>query len=497
MGRGGDATAGGPAASGLRRRGGPAGGEGEGSLEARGEGALGRVIKLEEIRRHKTKDDLWVSVHGKVYDVTRFVPKHPGGSMIYVKGGRDISQLFDAYHPLRAQKVLQQFYIGELEGVREGRAFEQVQYEADMGEGEFYRVVKERVERYFKDHRLDPRFSVAMYVKTACILGGLFLAYAGTFYAAATYAGAFLCAVLFGVCKAEIGVSIQHDANHGAYCKSKWLGDAIGCTLDMVGASSFMWKQQHVVGHHAFTNTQIDPDIRVGDDDIRRVTPEQPWSPKHRFQHLYLGLLYGLLSLKSVTVDDFKSLADGHIGPTQLTAMEAWERAVFWGGKAFFYGAWYAAPAFLSPWSLGQLAGLWLVAEAVTGWLLAFMFQVAHVVEGVDWLRVDDRTGKVPTGWAAGQVATSADFCHGSWFWTHFSGGLNYQTAHHLFPGVCHCHYPAITPIIMETCAEFGLKYNVYATFPDAVRGHFKYLEKVGLEGVLDGAKIPSLHNVG
>ena len=49
----------------------------------------------------------------------------------------------------------------------------------------------------------------------------------------------------------------------------------------------------------------------------------------------------------------------------------------------------------------------------------------------------------------------------------------------------------------METCAEFGLKYNVYATFPDAVRGHFKYLEKVGLEGVLDGAKIPSLHNVG
>ena len=47
-------------------------------------------------------------------------------------------------------------------------------------------------------------------------------------------------------------------------------------TLDAVGASSFMWQQQHVVGHHAYTNTVLDPDIRVSDRDVRSVAPGQP-----------------------------------------------------------------------------------------------------------------------------------------------------------------------------------------------------------------------------
>lgn len=51
--------------------------------------------------------------------------------------------------------------------------------------------------------------------------------------------------------------------------------------------------------------------------------------------------------------------------------------------------------------------------------------QVAHVTGEVEFL--DSTGGKVERGWAAGQVATTADFSHGSLLWTHFSGGLNYQ----------------------------------------------------------------------
>ena len=51
--------------------------------------------------------------------------------------------------------------------------------------------------------------------------------------------------------------------------------------------------------------------------------------------------------------------------------------------------------------------------------------QVAHVTGEVQFPKT--RNGKVDLGWAAAQVATTADFSHGSWFWTHFSGGLNYQ----------------------------------------------------------------------
>lgn len=55
---------------------------------------------------------------------------------------------------------------------------------------------------------------------------------------------------------------------------------AQGATLDLVGASSFMWRQQHVAGHHVWTNVHDkDPDIRVSDADVRRVTPFQPAHP--------------------------------------------------------------------------------------------------------------------------------------------------------------------------------------------------------------------------
>ena len=90
---------------------------------------------------------------------------------------------------------------------------------------------------------------------------------------------------------------------------------------------------------------------------------------------MYLGLLYGLLSLKSVTVDDFSALAAGRIGNVLLARMTAREAAVFWGGKALFALYYVAMPlaAGAVPW--WQAALLLLVSEAVCGWVLALFFQ--------------------------------------------------------------------------------------------------------------------------
>jgi len=58
------------------------------------------TFALEEVARHDSPSDCWLIIHGKVYDVTKWVPRHPGGSMILVRAGGDCSQLFDSYHPL-------------------------------------------------------------------------------------------------------------------------------------------------------------------------------------------------------------------------------------------------------------------------------------------------------------------------------------------------------------------------------------------------------------
>jgi acyl-lipid (8-3)-desaturase len=140
-----------------------------------------------------------------------------------------------------------------------------------------------------------------------------------------------------------------------------------------------MWKQQHVVGHHVFTNVHSeDPDIRVKPDgtDVRRVTPWQPHSIHHKLQHLYLGVLYSLLSFKSIFMDDFSALTSGRIGPVKLAKMRGHEMFSFWTGKVLFAFWWIASPVMWSSWNVLQLIGLWAVCLAVCGWTLALMFQV-------------------------------------------------------------------------------------------------------------------------
>ena len=70
-----------------------------------------RKYTFNEVEKHSTPDDCWLIVHGKVYDVTAFVPRHPGGNMIWVKAGGDCTQLFDSYHPLRTRATLEKYYV--------------------------------------------------------------------------------------------------------------------------------------------------------------------------------------------------------------------------------------------------------------------------------------------------------------------------------------------------------------------------------------------------
>jgi L-lactate dehydrogenase (cytochrome) len=53
-----------------------------------------------EVAKHNSKDSCWVIIHGRAYDVTDFLPEHPGGQKIILKyAGKDATEEFEPIHP--------------------------------------------------------------------------------------------------------------------------------------------------------------------------------------------------------------------------------------------------------------------------------------------------------------------------------------------------------------------------------------------------------------
>ena len=179
-----------------------------------------------------------------------------------------------------------------------------------------------------------------------------------------------------------LGRSIWFVPQHTSWpCRNATVNYLAGLTLDGIGVSSYMWKQQHVAGHHLYTNVVgSDPDIQgvatEATGPICRLVEPQPWQPAHTWQHMYLWFLYSLLALQSIFVADFAALAAGKYEMIKLAPMLQHESYVFWGGKAFFAAWFFALPALWSHWSALQLVALWGIVLATGGWFLAIMFAV-------------------------------------------------------------------------------------------------------------------------
>jgi len=86
------------------------------TMEGHSKKSDGKVYKLEEIAQHCTEDDMWMVIHNKVYDITKFTEEHPGGVEVLLENaGIDATYPFeDVGHSLDARDLLTQYYIAEL-----------------------------------------------------------------------------------------------------------------------------------------------------------------------------------------------------------------------------------------------------------------------------------------------------------------------------------------------------------------------------------------------
>ncbi len=341
----------------------------------------------------------------------------------------------------------------------------------------FQLELRRRVEEYFRTTGRRPRDCWPMYVKTAILLGGFTVVYTLLVFVDQTWWQGLLLAVLLGLSAAGIGFNIQHDGGHQAYSDHPWVNKLMAMTLELIGGSSHLWRWKHVVLHHTYVNiTGHDTDIDLG--LLARLTPHQRRLAYHRWQHLYLWPLYGLLAIKWQLLDDFRKLISGRISNQPVPGPKGRELVIFIAGKAIFFTMAFGIP--LRFHSIGVVLLYYGVAGLVAGMALSVVFQVAHCVEEAEFPLPREDTGRVEQAWAIHQAETTVDFARRSRVVAWLIGGLNFQIEHHLFPRLCHVNYPAISKLVEETCREFGIKYTEHRSFRAGLASHFRWLRRMG-----------------
>lgn len=345
----------------------------------------------------------------------------------------------------------------------------------------FYATLKKRVDDYFKENNISRYGNSTMVIKSIF----MFTLYFTPFILllcniSDKYWMQLILWSIAGLGMSGIGLSIMHDANHGAYSRNAKLNALMCRSMNFVGGYSLNWQLQHNTLHHTYTN------IHEHDEDIApvgllRFEPHAKLKKIHRFQFLYAWFFYGMMTMMWATTKDFQQLVRYNKMGLLAVRKTTFKKELFLLilNKIFYLCYSLAMPIILinQPWYLVFVG--WLVMHFTCGLILALIFQPAHVVELTEF-PLPDSNGNMKDDWAAHQLKTTMNFATKSWAFSWFVGGLNFQVEHHLFPNICHVHYKKIAPIIKQTALEFNLPYHAKKTFVGAVAAHAKLLYILG-----------------
>lgn len=341
----------------------------------------------------------------------------------------------------------------------------------------FAQTLKLRVDEYFSEKQLKKTGNLELYTKTVVLTLSAVAIYVTLLtLALPVFVQVILCATL-GAVLASIGFNVMHDACHGSYSQRKWVNELLGLSLNALGGNAFIWKFKHNILHHTYTNVDgMDDDIAKS--PLMRQCRTQKWVPAHRFQHIYVVLVYAISSFAWVFIMDFNKYLSQRVNTTPLQKMSIQDHLVFWISKLLYVIFYIAIPVYFvgwGPWALGFAA-----MHIVMGLTLALVFQLAHVVEHTEFEVASEEITQIENAWAEHQVRTTANFAPDNLFINWYVGGLNYQIEHHLFPRISHVHYPAISKIVQETCKDHGLPYHSYPTMAASMVSHFRMMKALG-----------------
>lgn len=339
-----------------------------------------------------------------------------------------------------------------------------------------------RVNDYFKSRGLSKKANAAMIFKMVVIFAVFGLAYGLLLSNQLTEAQMFFMAVVMGFSQVLIAFNIGHDAAHGALFQSKKLNSIFSYTFNLIGISSYIWNIKHNLSHHHYTNVP-GHDLDIEQTKMARVTPEAPWKPLYRYQHLYLPFIYPFFSIFLVFIKDFLLFSKGTYG-NQIIRHPGKEYVILFASKIFYITYALIIPLIVIDLPWYKIATGFIVMHMVLGSFIVLILFPGHLHEGAVFLTPDDK-GHVNACWVSHQVECTINTATNSKLVHWISGGLNTHIAHHLFPKTCHIHYFELSKIIREVCDKHHVKYVDQGLF-EGLASHFRFLKSMGIPSEKD-----------
>jgi fatty acid desaturase len=395
--------------------------------------------------KHQPLNHLYTRIHGVWYDFQNF--DHPGGPIaLHLAKDRDATVLFESHHllsKLNMSKILSKYRV-EAQVARDLSTIDprddESHYKWDnFHDDPFVMDVKNLLVSHIgpiaKKHNCSLYQAAKASKERYAFLGVLVLAVISTLphYVGGCWWTVFVFPVLVWL----LAVNYWHDCLHFSLC-SDWRTNASLPYLVPIFSSPWLWYHQHVIGHHAYTNIAMkDPDLAHA-PQLMREHKSIPWKKIHQNQ----GNLHRFIFLWSVATN----LGLNLIGDLKANLKLSYNNVVGFNklsfSRLFFHITGrlvYVYIAFVWPgltFSF-QKAVVWITVPNI---LFSFCFMLNSQINHLTL----ECSNASDTNFLKHQVITAQNFGCDSLFCIIFSGGLNYQIEHHLFPFLNHCHLPAL-----------------------------------------------------
>jgi fatty acid desaturase 2 (delta-6 desaturase) len=398
-----------------------------------------RHFSREEVASHNTKQDRWIIIDNDVYDVTSWAKKHPGGEKILAGvAGQDATDAWVAFHTNKnySGRFLKALRVGRLTpSTTDGISQPTPPVLKD------FRKLRKTVEElgYFRPSMLFYVFIIG-HILLFDLLGWWTLHIFGT-----GWLPYIVAAILLTTAQAQAGWS-QHDFGHLSVFKNNRLNHwtQIFVLNFIKGASCDWWNYRHN-NHHSKPNVlRKDPDIRL--DYILivgKVLPLEYGKKKkgympYQHQHWYFHFIMPPFLLPIYFNFEI---------PYFLIKRKRWSE-LFWMLMFFLRWEFMFAPL-LGFW--GAL-GLYMFVRFLESHWFVWTTQMSHLPMAVEYEKQQE-------DWVHMQLKATCNI-EQSWFNDWFSGHLNFQIEHHLFPSMPRHNLHKAAPLVQSLCKKHGIEYQ-------------------------------------